>query len=66
MKRFETALEPGSHSLTHPGQPILQSRPLVQVADGEMVNFRCYGTMMWPRYVVSIVKPDLAISRKHE
>ena len=36
------------------------------VADGEIVNFRCHGAMMWPRYVASIVKPDLAISLHQE
>ena len=36
------------------------------VAEGEGVNFRCHGAMIWPRYVVSIVKPDLAISLKRE
>ena len=36
------------------------------VAEGEVVNFRCHGAMVWPRYVASIVKPDLAISLKHQ
>jgi hypothetical protein len=34
--------------------------------DGEVVNFRTHGAMVWPRYVASIVKPDLAISLKRE
>ena len=36
------------------------------VADEEVVNFRCHGAMVWPRYVASIVRPDLAISLKRE
>jgi hypothetical protein len=36
------------------------------LAAGEVVNFRGHGAMVWPRYVVSIVKPDLAISLKRE
>jgi hypothetical protein len=35
-------------------------------ADGEVINFRCHGAMMWPRYVASIVKPDLAVSLHRE
>jgi hypothetical protein len=36
------------------------------VADDEVVNFRGHGAMLWPRYVASIVKPDLAISLRRE
>lgn len=35
-------------------------------ADGEVVNFRTHGAMIWPQYVASIVKPNLAISLKRE
>jgi hypothetical protein len=35
-------------------------------ADGDVVNFRCHGAMMWPRYVASIFKPDLAVSLHRE
>jgi hypothetical protein len=30
------------------------------------VNFRCHGAGIWPIYVASIVRPDLAISLKRE
>jgi hypothetical protein len=36
------------------------------VAGGEVVNFRTHGAMIWPRYVASIIKRDLAISLKRE
>jgi len=35
-------------------------------AAGEIVDFRCNGARIWPLYVASIVKPDLAISLKRE
>jgi hypothetical protein len=34
--------------------------------DAETVNFRCHGAMLWPLYVASMVKADLAISLKRE
>ncbi len=36
------------------------------VADGEVANFRCHGAMMWPRYVVSVAVPAMAISLRDE
>jgi hypothetical protein len=41
------------------------ARPL-DVSDGETVSFRCHGAMLWPRFVASVVKPDLAISLHRE
>lgn len=34
--------------------------------DGETASFRCHGAMVWPRFVASLVKPDLAISLRRE
>lgn len=60
----ETKLQPGHHALQiNSGRYTSRNRPFV-VADGEVVNFRCHGTSIWPAYVASIVKPDLAISLK--
>jgi hypothetical protein len=36
------------------------------VADGQVASFRCHGAMVWPRWVASFVKPDLAISLVRE
>jgi hypothetical protein len=62
----EAPLEPGQHSLRiRAGR--YSSRPRTfDSADGELVNFRCHGAMMWPRYVASIVKPDLAVALHRE
>lgn len=62
----EVPLQPGRHRLQiRAGR--YSSRPHdFDSADGEVVNFRCHGAMMWPRYVASIVKPDLALSLRRE
>lgn len=62
----ETPLEPGHHRLRiRAGR--YSSRPYeFDGAEGEVVEFRCHGAMMWPRYVASLVKPDLAVSLHRE
>lgn len=63
---IESPLEPGHHRLRiRAGR--YSSRPRdFDCGDGEVVNFRCHGAMMWPRYVASIVKSDLAVSLHRE
>jgi hypothetical protein len=31
-------------------------------ADGQVVTFTCHGDKIWPTWLVSFVKPDLAIA----
>jgi hypothetical protein len=61
---IQTPVEPGHHTLlVRAGR--YSSRPhSFDAADGEVVNFRCHGAQIWPRFVASLVKPDLAISLK--
>jgi hypothetical protein len=62
----ETPLEPGHHTVRiQAGRYSSQDRSF-NVADEEIVNFRCHGAMIWPTYVASIVKPNLAISLHQE
>jgi hypothetical protein len=62
----ETSLEPGHHTLRiRAGRYSSYEHPF-DLAEGEVINFRCHGATIWPRYVASIVKPDLAISLKQE
>jgi len=62
----ETQVEPGHHTLRiRAGRYSSRDRSF-DALDGEVVNFRCHGAMVWPRYVASIVKPDLAISLRRE
>jgi hypothetical protein len=59
---IETALEPGHHTLlARAGRYSSQPRSF-DAADGDIVVFRCHGAEVWPRFVASLVKPDLAIS----
>ena len=63
---FETSLEPGSHTLRiRKGRYSSQERSFESI-EGEAVDFRCNGAALWPTYVASIAKPDMAISLKHE
>jgi hypothetical protein len=63
---IEIPVEPGHHALRiRAGRYSSQDRSF-DAADGEVVNFQVHGTMIWPRYVASIVKPNLAISLKRQ
>jgi hypothetical protein len=60
----EVPVEPGGHTLQITvGRYASRAAPF-EVADGETVNFRCHGAMVWPRYVASIVAPNRGISLK--
>ncbi len=63
---IEMPLEPGHHTLRLRAGRCSSRDHAFAVADGEVVSFRCHGAMVWPRYVASIIEPDLAISLKRE
>jgi hypothetical protein len=62
---IELPVAPGRHALRiRRGR--YSSRALsFDAADGQTVSFRCHGAMVWPRWLASFVKPDLAISLRH-
>ena len=62
----EVPVEPGQHTLRIRAGRYSSPERSFDAADGEIINFRCHGAMIWPLYVASIVKPDLAISLKRE
>ncbi|MCL4552817.1 MAG: hypothetical protein M1305_04605 [Candidatus Marsarchaeota archaeon] len=62
----EKAIEPGNHDLRIRIGRYSSRDYTFSAADGDIVNLRCHGAMVWPLYVASIFKPDLAISIKHE
>jgi hypothetical protein len=63
---IEQPLEPGHHTIRiQAGRYSSQDRSF-DASDGEVVNFRCHGANLWPIYVASLVKRDLAISLKQE
>jgi hypothetical protein len=62
----EIPVEPGHHTLRIRAGRYSSHDHAFDVADGDGVTFQCHGAMVWPRYVASIVKPDLAISLKQK
>jgi hypothetical protein len=59
-------IEPGHHTLQVKAGRYTSGRRPFDAAEGDIVNFRCHGALIWPLYVASIVKPDLALTLKHE
>jgi hypothetical protein len=58
----EAPVCPGHHTLRiGRGRYSSLAQPF-DVSDGETATFRCHGAMVWPVFVASFVKPDLAIS----
>ena len=66
QQTFEMPLEPRRHTLRLRAGRYSSRDQAFTVADDDVVSFRCHGAMVWPRYVASIIKPDLAISLKRE
>jgi hypothetical protein len=62
----EAQVEPGHHTLRLRAGRYSSRDHSFDAADGEVVSFRCHGAMVWPRWAVSFVKPDLAISLVRE
>ena len=63
---IEVPVEPGHHTLqVKTGRFTSGGRPF-DTGDGEIVNFRCNGAVIWPVYLASLVKPDLELTLKHE
>jgi hypothetical protein len=58
----EAAVEPGRHTIRMQAGRYSSRDRSFEVADGDVASFRCHGAMVWPRYVASILRPDLAIS----
>jgi len=59
---LETPVEPGHHTLQLRAGRYSSRDRTFDASDSEIVSFRCHGAMVWPRYVASLVRPDLAIS----
>lgn len=62
----EVPVEPGPHKIRIWAGRYSSQDHSFEVADGDMIRFRVHGAMVWPRWVVSMLKPDLAISLKRE
>ena len=69
MNRHDTIEVPvnsGRHTIRLRAGRYSSQEHSFEAADGEMVTFRVHGAMVWPRWVISMLKPDLAISLKRE
>jgi hypothetical protein len=62
----EVPVESGRHTIRIRAGRYSSQVHSFEAADGETVAFRVHGAMVWPRWVASMVKPDLAISLKRE
>jgi len=62
----EYPIEPGHHTLQVKAGRYTSRTRTFDAADGEIVNFRCNGAQIWPLYLVSIVKPDQALTLKRQ
>jgi hypothetical protein len=60
----DTSLEPGHHTIRMRAGRYSSREHSFEAADDEVINFRCHGATIWPTYIASIIKPDLAISLK--
>jgi len=58
----EKPVEPGHHILRVRAGRYSSRDHAFDAADGEVIDFRCHGAMVWPRWLASFVVPDLAIS----
>jgi hypothetical protein len=63
---LEQPLGPGHHSVRVRAGRYSSHERSFDVTDGQVATFRCHGAMVWPRYVLSIFKPDLGISLRQE
>ena len=62
----ETPVEPGLHTmLIRKGRYSSRNRSF-DVADGDVVTFRCHGARIWPTWVASFVVPNIAISLRRQ
>ena len=58
---FETAVEPGSHTLQVRNGRNSSRAETFDTADGEIVAFRCTGKRFLPLFLASFVVPRLAL-----
>jgi hypothetical protein len=66
QETVEIPVEPGHHTLRIRTGRYSSPERRFDVADGELVNFRTRGPLVWPVFVASIVAPNLGISLKRE
>jgi hypothetical protein len=63
---IEVPIEPGHHTLQVTAGRYTSHRHDFDAADNEIVSFLCNGAVIWPVFVASLLKPDLALRLKQE
>lgn len=63
---IEVPIEPGHHTLQVKAGRYTSSQRSFDTADGAIVNFRCNGSRIWPVYLASLIKPDLALTLTYQ
>jgi hypothetical protein len=58
----EVSVEPGHHTLRLGSGRRRSRERSFDVAQGEVVGFRCHGPRIWPMLVAGLINPDLWIS----
>jgi hypothetical protein len=62
----EVAVAPGHHALRLGSGRHRSTEGLFDVAQDEVVGFRCYGPRFWPMLVAALINPNLWISLRPE
>ena len=62
----EFVIEPGHHVVQLRADRYRSRQLSFDVRADSVATFRCHGAMMWPRWVASALKPDLAIALVRE
>jgi hypothetical protein len=62
----EVSVEPGHHTLRLGSGRHRSAARSFDVAEDEVVGFRCHGPRIWPMLVAALVSPDLWISLRPE
>jgi hypothetical protein len=62
----EAPIDPGHHTLQVRAGRYGSAERSFEAGDGEMVNFRCHGTRIWPGWIASLVLPNIGISLKRD
>lgn len=58
----DVPIEPAHHTVqVRQGRYCSRFRSF-DVSDGEVVTFRCSGARIWPIYLATIIKPDIALT----
>jgi hypothetical protein len=57
-------LEPGHHTLRIRAGRYSSRDHSFDLADNDAIDFRCSGAIFWPRWVLSLFKPDLGVLLK--